>query len=630
MKKWVYSIPVKVFCILLSVLFLSLFVLSSLCIVVMIERGGYYHSFDEIRKDYYLENRDWLPETVASNYLESAGGVFSFYSWIESAEAEHSFLCTLQNENGKVIYTDYNQEEYLCKMDEMVTLHQRVSYPYSDGSDGTYEMVQQAQYRVTVYFLSDSLSLTEETVIWIWQIFYVCRYLAIAIFFTSFVLLVLDLVFLCCSAGRRGEGQVKEGFFSRIFVEIYPISAFVFLCCQLMILDWVGIGWVFLALLAIFFVADAFLFVLVLMDVAIRIKLKTLFRFSLCFHLLKWMKKGYCFAKEFYENASLVPKVVLVLLLVALFDLFLATILDYTEFLAAVLVEGLVLTGILVWYGASIQRLKKDQRYLAEGKLDHRCDHYSLPPGLRSLGSALNCSAEGMERAVEEKMRSERFKTELITNVSHDIKTPLTSIINYVDLLKKEKGFNPTVTEYLEVLDRQSSRLKKLTEDLVESSKAASGVLPVELAPCDLKVLLEQAWGEYQSAFEKKGLVPCLLLPEEPCIVTADGKHLWRVLDNLMNNIVKYSLSGTRVYGTLERGEEEIRIIFRNISETPLNLSGDDLMERFVRGDASRHTEGSGLGLAIARSLVELQKGRMKIFVDGDLFRVTVSFDHIV
>jgi len=234
-----------------------------------------------------------------------------------------------------------------------------------------------------------------------------------------------------------------------------------------------------------------------------------------------------------------------------------------------------------------------------------------------------------MEKAVEEKIKSERFKTELITNVSHDIKTPLTSIVSFVALMKKEPIENKTLQEYLDVLDRQSARLMKLTEDLVESSKAASGVLSVELARCDAGVLFSQAAGEYQIQLEEKGLTPCLSIPEEPCFIMADGKRLWRVMDNLIQNILKYALPGTRVYFSLERRGEKVDLVFRNISANPLPVSGEHLMERFVRGDLSRNTEGSGLGLSIAQSLVELQKGVLSLTVDGDLFKAVITFDCI-
>ena len=235
-----------------------------------------------------------------------------------------------------------------------------------------------------------------------------------------------------------------------------------------------------------------------------------------------------------------------------------------------------------------------------------------------------NRIGDSVSRAVEERMKSERLRTELITNVSHDIKTPLTSIISYVDLIKKEQPENENIRGYIEVLDRQSGRLKKLIEDLIEASKASSGVLPVNAAELDVSELLRQALGEYSERFAAAGVNTVVNIPDERVIIFADGRHMWRIFDNLSSNICKYSLAGTRAYFDLKVERGEAVILFRNISSEQSELSGIDLTERFVRRDSSRHTEGSGLGLAIAKSLAELQGASLEVSVDGDLFKVTV------
>ena len=224
-------------------------------------------------------------------------------------------------------------------------------------------------------------------------------------------------------------------------------------------------------------------------------------------------------------------------------------------------------------------------------------------------------------------MKSERLKTELITNVSHDLKTPLTSIVNYVDLMKKEDIQPEKAKEYLAVLDRQSKRLQKLTIDLVEASKASTGNIAVNAEKTDVSVFLSQLSGEYEEKLAAKGLQLVVTSPEENVYIYADGRLLWRVFDNLMNNICKYAQENTRVYISASVQDEKVMISFKNISRYPLNISSEDLMERFVRGDASRNTEGSGLGLSIARSLVDLQKGKFELVVDGDLFKAIVTFD---
>ncbi|MBQ8518534.1 MAG: HAMP domain-containing histidine kinase, partial [Agathobacter sp.] len=241
-------------------------------------------------------------------------------------------------------------------------------------------------------------------------------------------------------------------------------------------------------------------------------------------------------------------------------------------------------------------------------------------------GESINKVSEGIALAVEERMKSEHFKTELITNVSHDIKTPLTSIINYVDLIKKEDVQDEKLQEYVDVLDRQSARLKKLIEDLMEASKASTGNLTVNLEECDVEVLLTQIIGEFEEKLQKNQLAVVVEKPDVPVKMMADGRHIWRVLDNLLNNACKYSLPGSRVYVSLKAEKREAVIVFKNISKEALNIPSDELMERFVRGDSSRNTEGSGLGLSIAQSLTELMQGTMKLEIDGDLFKVTLRF----
>ena len=274
-----------------------------------------------------------------------------------------------------------------------------------------------------------------------------------------------------------------------------------------------------------------------------------------------------------------------------------------------------------------MKRLQEGGKHIAEGDLDYQINTEHMLPALKEHAADLNRINEGVSKAVNEKMKSERFKTELITNVSHDIKTPLTSIINYVDLLEKEEIPNENAKEYLEVLERQSARLKKLIEDLIEASKASSGSLSVNLEKLEAGVFLVQTVGEFKEKTEKNKLDLQIKKPEEPIYIMADGRHFWRVIDNLMNNICKYAQPETRVYINLEQTGEKVQITFRNTSRYPLNISSEELMERFVRGDSSRNTEGNGLGLSIAGSLMELMHGKMQLFVDGDLFKVVLEFD---
>ncbi len=286
-----------------------------------------------------------------------------------------------------------------------------------------------------------------------------------------------------------------------------------------------------------------------------------------------------------------------------------------------------VLTIVILYLASSLRLLQKEGQAIADGQTDYKGK--PIPrwlPALKKHEENLQSIQSGIQKAVDEQTRAERMKTELITNVSHDIKTPLTSIVNYVDLLEKEDIQPEKAKEYVDVLNRQSARLKKLTEDLVEASKASSGSLPVHLAPTDVNVLLSQLAGDYMEKLEDAQLEPIFRpAPSQP-VIQADGQLLSRVLGNLFSNICKYAMPGTRVYFESAADENTVSLTFKNISKYELNIPAEELMARFVRGDRSRHTEGSGLGLSIAQSLTELQGGTFRLEIDGDLFKAVVTF----
>ncbi|HPR39782.1 MAG TPA: HAMP domain-containing sensor histidine kinase, partial [Oscillospiraceae bacterium] len=296
------------------------------------------------------------------------------------------------------------------------------------------------------------------------------------------------------------------------------------------------------------------------------------------------------------------------------FFLFLLFMIDFAAFCA------------LIGIALQLRLLQKVGTALADGNLEYKVDTTKLWLDFKKHGLNLNSIGIGMSKAVDERLRSERFKTELITNVSHDLKTPLTSIVSYIDLLKKEDIQNENALEYIDVLDRQSAKLKKLTEDLVEASKASSGAIAVNKESLDLAELVGQSVGEYAEKFASANLEPVVALPEKEATVSADGRLLWRVLDNLLQNTVKYALPGTRIYVDLKRSYGKAILTLKNISREPLNIPADELMERFIRGDSSRSTEGSGLGLSIANSLTEQMGGTLNLYLDGDLFKVVLIF----
>lgn len=268
---------------------------------------------------------------------------------------------------------------------------------------------------------------------------------------------------------------------------------------------------------------------------------------------------------------------------------------------------------------------------ISEGETDYQVNTEEMKGENLKLAEAVNSIGAGIKKAVETSMKDERMKADLITNVSHDIKTPLTSIINYVDLLKREKIETEPIKGYIEVLDQKSQRLKQLTDDLVEASKISSGNIVLNIEKINLTELLKQSVGEFSEKFEQKNLTVLANYAEEPHVISADSRRMWRVIENLFNNIYKYAMDGTRVYIDIMRnrfGEKnQILLSVKNISSQPLNVSPEELTERFIRGDESRTTEGSGLGLSIAKSLVEAQGGKLNIILDGDLFKVIILFE---
>ena len=293
----------------------------------------------------------------------------------------------------------------------------------------------------------------------------------------------------------------------------------------------------------------------------------------------------------------------------------------------------LLLVGFWIWayykliqYNKKIQKINEALKNIYEGNPNVKLNEEELEGTLKIMAKYINDIAGGFTNAIEQSLKSERLKTELITNVSHDIKTPLTSIINYVDLLKKEDINNAQIEQYIAILDKKSQRLKKLIEDLVEASKVSSGNVKLNIETIDLKELLNQTVGEFEDKLERKKLKLEMDLPNENVLIKADNRYLYRVIENVFSNISKYALENSRVYIKLYEENKSVKLEIKNISKDKLNISAEELMQRFVRGDKSRYTEGSGLGLSIAQSLTEMQGGEFKIHIDGDLFKVEIKW----
>ena len=354
-----------------------------------------------------------------------------------------------------------------------------------------------------------------------------------------------------------------------------------------------------------------------------RIKAKTVWKNS----VLRWLL---VFLKEMFQNIQYLWKSMIGF--AAFFAIHWLTYVfasDGSTTWAWAFILLLIDCGAFIWMVQKAKgtgKIKTGIEKIAGGEVDYQIPVNGLMAEQKEIAEKVNSIGEGLEAALAKSMKSERLKTDLITNVSHDIKTPLTSIINYVELLKQENLQNPKIQRYIEVLEQKSQRLKTLTEDVVEASKVSSGNITLEFMNLNLVEMIQQTSGEFEEKFKVRDLQEVMNLPEENVIIRADGRRLWRVLSNIYNNAAKYALEGTRVYADLEKKDGMAYFSLKNISAQPLNISADELTERFIRGDVSRSTEGSGLGLSIAQSLTEMQGGPFELYLDGDLFKVTIKF----
>lgn len=473
------------------------------------------------------------------------------------------------------------------------------------------------------------------------------KYVFVIVLLMSVVLVIAAFVFLLCAAGHRnGTEELSRRSWDAIPLDVNICGVLcidAFLACAVI---YVGTEWNPLKYLVTWLFAGAAGIVAMLlliecsMSFALWCKLGKWWRHTLVYAVVKWCwkiaKRLWQFLcrlwrrfMELMHSVRFLWKAWLILGGIACVEL-LAIVLSAEMSMEVLfifwLAEKLLLYPVIIMALLQMNRLQEGSKTLAQGDLTGKIDTSKMYWEFRQHGENLNAISDGMNAAVEDRMKSEHFQTELITNVSHDIKTPLTSIINYVDLLGKERLDNPKAQEYLEVLSRQSARLKKLIGDLIEASKASTGNLKVELEICDAQVTLVQTIGEYEEKLAQGQIELQIREPDEPVRIKADSRHLWRVFDNLMNNICKYAQPGTRAYVNLERVGDQACITFRNISREPLNITSEELLERFVRGDRSRSMEGNGLGLSIARSLTELMGGKLELTVDGDLFKVVLTF----
>lgn len=387
-----------------------------------------------------------------------------------------------------------------------------------------------------------------------------------------------------------------------------------------------------IALMVVVFVMDA-LIMFFYYSLVRRIKAHSMWKDSL---LRKIVLHGKSFAFKVYDNGNVVVRSWVPYCIFLLFNLLIALWAmirwnrngDLLPLFIALVVD--IAVGILYYLETKERQvIVKGIEKIAAGEVNHQINAEKMHGDNLNLANSVNSIGKGIKEAVEISMKDERMKADLITNVSHDIKTPLTSIINYVDLIKREQIDNEKVRNYVKVLDEKSQRLKQLTDDLVEASKISSGNISLHFEKINITELMNQAIGEFSEKFEEKDLVPVMTVNAANVVIEADSRRIWRVMENLFNNIFKYALERTRVYILVEDSKEQkdrVVISVKNISASPLNCDANELTERFIRGDVSRTTEGSGLGLSIAKNLTEAQNGTFEILLDGDLFKVIMTF----
>ncbi len=438
---------------------------------------------------------------------------------------------------------------------------------------------------------------------------------------------LLLLAFLLWSAGwKKGDEKPTLHFWHRIPLEAHA-ALWIFVVCFAVAANdywYYGSDYITLLCVSVFVVVITFAAAMFLMTVAARIRCRALWSSTAVAWCLRMVAR-------FFRALPSTWKYVVAYGGFMLINLFFGALgignLGYGgEVVCCMLfLADIAVLGIVVWYALQLKAIRQGARALAMGNINYKIDTRNMWPTFRRQANDLNSIALGMSRAVDARVKSEHFKTDLITNVSHDLKTPLTNIVSYVDLLRRAAPGSEEQEKYLDVLDRQAVKLKKLTEDLIDASKAASGSVSVNREMLDAGELLRQSAGEWTERLEKSGVTLVLKIPDSPVMVPADGRLIWRVFDNLLSNISKYSLTGTRAYIDLSPTPTGTAIVFRNISREQLGVPAAQLMERFVRGDASRHSEGSGLGLSIAASLTQLMGGRLDLSCEGDLFRAVVT-----
>ncbi|MBQ8496455.1 MAG: hypothetical protein IJ489_03245 [Clostridia bacterium] len=628
MKK--YKTYKKVLAVLLSAVFFTVFLFSISAVILMASNNFYNHSRNRIRQDFYADQVFQHLYSILDYYEESSKNQLFYTDPMEYYE-NTDFAFSVTDEKTEEMFANTYQGEAVIYQDDVYLVNMKGSNIITNAiprEDAETQLLMTATGYIIASDATEDLLFYSE--LNLYMLGYSWRYPMIAIAFVSFCILAVLIVYLFFAVGHHpDEQEIRKGILEKIpldvFTVVYLIAALIFVFVILAIFTYASFHILTISILMFLAVLAYLVTLMYSLSFALRIKCGGIGKSLLIYRIFAWSIHK---LSAFFRFIPMIWKTVFAIIFYFLADLILILLfgLDMDIFILYYIVKNLITGIIILCVAVSLRKLQKGGEQIANGDLSYQIDTKSLLSDYKDFAVTLNRISDSMSVAVEERIKSERMKTELITNVSHDIKTPLTSIINYVDLLKKETPADEKTAEYLNILEYQSLRLKKLICDLVEVSKASTGNIQVNLEECDICVLLQQAIGEYCEKFKQAGLEAVTYISTLPILITADGNLLWRVFDNLLGNICKYSLSGTRVYLDAAVQGDLCVITFKNISRSPLGITSEELMERFVRGDASRNTEGSGLGLPIAKSLLELQSGEINISTDGDLFKVVVTF----
>ena len=652
-----YSLALKTGCFLLLLVALVVGVAGGAAACYLADQGAYTISREDMLEMGLQERCGAVADNVARAYAQETYGaaeedlpgyLFAYaydghwQLYPQYYMGQSNYRYEIRDGAGNLLKSTYNGEGCLARLESVQTVSEILvdSPPYGDRleeteSSGIYWKAVDLTYTVTGYVLQD-LAYDDQFSQYVSLVgnMYQYRFALVVLVCVCLAALLCLVVYLLSAAGHRPDRQgIALNPFDKLPGDLYLAAVIggVTLLAMLFRRSFYWEGWITLVTGIACLLAAGILVTAFLMSLATRVKYgqgywwrRSVIGFCLVLLLraCRFVVRG---ARSLFGMLPTIWKWLLIGGLAWIFTL--ACLNPYTTGMGA-LATACLWAFLIVYPAWSFGQLRKAARRMAEGKFQEKVPLDHLHGSFRQIAQDLNALGQGASLAVERQLRSERMKTELITNVSHDIKTPLTSIVNYVDLL--QKSHTPQEGEqYLEVLARQSQRLKKLTEDLVEMSKASSGNIPVNLAPVNVVELVNQALAEYEEKLKKAQLPVVFTARQSEILTMADGRLFWRVLDNLLGNCVKYAQPGTRVYVDVVKYEKKVMISMKNVSRAELNLPAEELMERFVRGDCARNTEGSGLGLNIAKTLMELQKGKLNLVIDGDLFKAVLLFDNL-